>query len=38
MDIIAVGPDAIDIHSPDEKLDLDTAETLFAVISTMLAE
>lgn len=38
MDIIAIGPDAIDIHSPDEKLDLDTAETFFAVIAEMLAK
>lgn len=38
MDIIAIGPDATDIHSPDEKLDLDTAETLYAVIAEMLAK
>lgn len=38
MDIIAIGPDAIDIHSPDEKLDLDTAETFFAAIAEMLAK
>lgn len=36
MDMISIGPDAIDIHSPDEKLDLDSAEVFFAAIAKML--
>ena len=38
MDIIAVGPNMFDIHSPDEALDLDSTEVLWKIISNMLAQ
>ena len=39
MDIISIGPDMYDIHSPDEALDLDSTEifwkTLVRLIETV---
>lgn len=37
MDIISVGPDEIDIHSPDEKLGIASTQRLCAVVGEMLA-
>lgn len=36
MDIISVGPDEIDIHSPDEKLGIPSTKRLCAVIAEMM--
>ncbi len=37
MDIISVGPNELDIHSPDEALDLDSVEQLAKIIENVLA-
>ena len=37
MDVISVGPNALNIHSPDEALDLDSVEVLAKIIEKMLA-
>ncbi len=37
MDIISVGPNELDIHSPDEALDLDSVEQLADIIEKVLA-
>ena len=36
MDIISVGPNVYSLHSPDECMDLDSVETLFAVLKEFL--
>lgn len=36
IDILAVGPNELDIHSPDEALDLDSAETLCEIVNDLL--
>jgi len=36
MDIISVGPDEIDIHSPDERLGIPSTQRLCAVIAEMM--
>ena len=36
MDIISVGPTLLDIHSPDEKLLIDTVEPFFKVLCEVL--
>ena len=36
MDIISVGPTLLDIHSPDEKLVIDTVEPFFKVLCEVL--
>ncbi len=36
MDIISIGPDMRDIHSPDEALDLDSFARLWSLIEDML--
>ena len=36
MDIISIGPNMKDIHSPDEALDLDSLERLWLLIEDML--
>ena len=36
MDIISIGPDMRDIHSPDEALDLDSFARLWDLIEDML--
>ncbi len=38
MDIISVGPDAIDIHSPDERLGIPSTQRLCEVVRRILAE
>jgi dipeptidase D len=38
MDIIAVGPDAYGIHSPDEALNLDTVTSIFEIIKDVLSK
>ncbi len=38
MDIIAVGPDMIGIHSPDERLELNSVETIFKIIVEVLSK
>ncbi len=38
MDIISVGPDAIDIHSPDERLGIPSTERLCEAVRRILAE
>ncbi len=37
MDVISIGPDMRDVHSPDERLDLSTMETLWQTIEKMFA-
>lgn len=37
MDMISVGPNMKDIHSPDEKLDLRSCERFFRVLSRVVA-
>jgi len=32
MDVISIGPDMRDVHSPDERLNLSTVETLWKTI------
>lgn len=36
MDIISIGPDMRDIHSPDEALDLSSLERTFKIVSALL--
>ena len=38
MDIISVGPNEVDIHSPDERLELSSVETLWSIIEKVLAK
>lgn len=38
LDMISVGPDMKDIHSPDEALDLDSCERIFRVLEAVLAD
>jgi dipeptidase D len=38
MDIISVGPNEVDIHSPDERLELSSVETLWQVVEKVLAK
>ncbi len=38
MDIISVGPDAIDIHSPDERLGIPSTQRLCEVVRRILSE
>ena len=38
MDIISVGPNMKDIHSPDEVLYLDSVERVFRVVARLIAE
>ncbi len=38
MDIISVGPNMRNIHTPDEALDLDSCGRLFEVLSAVLSE
>ena len=37
MDMISVGPDMFDIHSPDEALDLDSVETFWKIVERLIA-
>ncbi len=36
MDMISIGPDMYDIHSPDEALDLDATETFWRVLVRLI--
>lgn len=36
MDMISVGPDMFDIHSPDEALDLESVEKFWEIIETLV--
>ena len=36
MDIISVGPNEVDIHSPDERLELSSVETLWKIIEKVM--
>lgn len=36
MDIISIGPDIIDIHSPSEKLDLASCERFWKILEIMV--
>lgn len=36
MDMISIGPDMKDIHSPDEALDLDSVEEFWKVLKTLI--
>ncbi len=36
MDMISIGPDMYDIHSPDEALDLDATETFWRVLARLI--
>ena len=38
MDIISIGPNMRNIHTPDEALELESCERLFEVLKTVLAE
>jgi len=38
MDMISIGPDMKDIHSPDEALDLDSVEQFWKVLAEMIRE
>ncbi len=38
MDMISIGPDMKDIHSPDEALDLDSVEEFWKVLAEMIRE
>jgi dipeptidase D len=38
MDIISVGPDMKDIHSPDEMLYLDSVERVWQVLARLVAD
>lgn len=38
MDMISIGPDMKDIHSPDEALDLDSVEEFWRVLAEMIRE
>lgn len=37
LDIISIGPDILDIHSPDEKLDLASCERFWTLVTRLLA-
>ena len=37
MDMISIGPDMKDIHSPDEALDLDSVEEFWKVLEALIA-
>ncbi|MBE6618287.1 MAG: aminoacyl-histidine dipeptidase [Ruminococcaceae bacterium] len=37
-DTIAIGPDVFDIHSPDERLDLDSFERFWKLVLTLIKE
>ena len=37
MDMISVGPDMFDIHSPDEALDLDSVEKFWKIVERLIA-
>ena len=36
MDIISVGPNEVDIHSPDERLELASVETLWKIVEKVM--
>ena len=38
MDMISVGPNMFDIHSPDEALDLDSVEEFWKVLAAMIRQ
>jgi dipeptidase D len=38
MDMISIGPDMKDIHSPDEALDLDSVEEFWRILAEMIRE
>ena len=38
MDMISIGPDMKDIHSPDEALDLDSVEEFWKVLEALIAK
>lgn len=38
MDMISIGPDMKDIHSPDEALDLDSVEEFWKVLEALIAD
>ena len=38
MDIISVGPNEVDIHSPDERLELASVELIWKIIEKTLGE
>ena len=38
MDIISIGPDMKDIHSPDEVLYLDSVERVWNVLARLMAD
>jgi dipeptidase D len=37
MDMISVGPDMFDIHSPDEALDLGSVEEFWKIVERLIA-
>ncbi len=37
MDIISIGPDMYNIHSPDERLDLDSVEVFWKTLEALIA-
>ena len=38
MDMISIGPDMKDIHSPDEALDLSSVEQFWTVLAHVIKE
>ncbi|MBQ4606006.1 MAG: M20/M25/M40 family metallo-hydrolase, partial [Clostridia bacterium] len=38
MDIISIGPDIKDLHSPDESMSVSSFERMYALVVRMLAE
>jgi dipeptidase D len=36
MDIISIGPNSVDIHSPDERLELESVELIWKIIASVL--
>ena len=38
IDIISVGPNVYSLHSPDERMDLDSVETLFRILKEFLSK
>ena len=36
MDMISIGPDMKDIHSPDEALDLDSVEEFWRILEELI--
>ena len=36
MDMISIGPDMVDIHSPDETLDLESVEIFFKTLKRLI--